>query len=75
MDELIKKVADKVGVTPDQAKTAIETVLGFVKDKLPAPIAAQIEGALNGGGESGGGLDIGDVTGAIGGIFGGKKGE
>lgn len=74
MDELIKKVTDKIGVTPDQAKTAIETVLGFLKDKLPAPVASHLDGVLNGGG-SGGGLDIGDVTGAIGGIFGGKKGE
>lgn len=74
MDELIKKVTDKIGVTPEQAKAAIETVLGFVKDKLPAPIASQVDGLLKGGG-NGDGFDIGDVTGAIGGMFGGKKEE
>lgn len=74
MDELIKKVADKIGVTPEQAKSAIETVLGFLKDKLPAPVAAQLEGALKGG-TDGGTPDLGAITGAIGGMFGGKKGE
>ena len=49
----------------------LETVLGFLKDKLPDPIASQIEGVLNGG--DGEGLDVGDITGAIGGMFGGKK--
>ncbi len=71
MDELIKTVTDKIGVSPEQAKGAIETVFGFLKDKLPAPVASQIEGVLKGG--DGGGLDMGDVTGAIGGMFGGKK--
>ena len=71
MDELIKQVSDKIGVSPDQAKGAIEMVFGFLKDKLPEPIAAQVESALKGG--DGGGLDIGDVTGALGGMFGGKK--
>lgn len=71
MDELIKKVSDKIGVSPEQAKDAIDMVFGFLKDKLPEPVAAQIQSALNGG--DGGGLDIGDVTGALGGMFGGKK--
>ena len=68
MDELIKQVTQKAGISEDQAKQAVETVLGFVKDKLPAPIASQIEGLLSGSGS----LDIGDVGDQLGGIFGKK---
>ncbi len=48
MDELINLVAQKSGISKDQAKTAVETVLGFLKQKLPAPVAAQIDGVLSG---------------------------
>lgn len=50
MDELVKLVVQKTGISPDQAKMAIDTVLNFLKQKLPAPIAGQIDGLLSGGG-------------------------
>ncbi|MGH2594333.1 MAG: hypothetical protein ACRDGG_12550 [Anaerolineae bacterium] len=50
MDELIKLVSQKVGIPADQAKKAVETVVGFLKDKLPAPIASQIDSLLSGAG-------------------------
>jgi uncharacterized protein (DUF2267 family) len=50
MDELVKLVAKKTGLSPEKAKVAVETVLKFIKEKLPAPIAAQIDGVLSGGG-------------------------
>lgn len=67
MDELIKMVASKTGINPDQAKQAVETVVGFLKDKLPAPIAGQIDALLKGD-VSG----LGDVAGQLGGLFGKK---
>ena len=48
MDELIKLVSQKTGISQDQAKTAVETVVKFLKEKLPAPIAGQIDGILSG---------------------------
>lgn len=51
MDELVKQVAQKTGIGEDQARQAAETVLAFLKAKLPAPIAGQIEGYLQGSGE------------------------
>jgi nucleoid DNA-binding protein len=42
MDELIKQVTAKAGISEDQARSAISTVLDFVKNRLPAPIAGQI---------------------------------
>jgi len=48
MDELIKQVVEKAGISEDVAQTAINTVLSFLKDKLPAPIAGQLDGIING---------------------------
>jgi uncharacterized protein (DUF2267 family) len=52
MDELVKLVSQKTGISQDQAKMAVETVLNFLKQKLPAPIAGQIDAALNGDGQN-----------------------
>jgi uncharacterized protein (DUF2267 family) len=64
MDELIKMVSSKAGITEAQAKEAVETVLGFLKDKLPPPVAGQVDAVLKG--------DLGSVAGALGGLFGKK---
>jgi hypothetical protein len=70
MDELIALVSQKTGVPEDTARTAVTTVLGFLKDKLPAPIASQIDGVIDGGGGSGS-PDLGGIAGGIGKMFGG----
>ncbi len=64
MDELVKLVAQKTGLPDAQARQATEVVVAFLKEKLPAPVAAQLEGALQGGG--GGGL-LGQIGGMLGG--------
>ena len=51
MDELIKLVSEKTGLSAEMAKTAVETVVGYLKDKLPAPIAGQIDSLLGGAGQ------------------------
>lgn len=48
MDDLIKMVADKTGISAEQAKSAVETVMEFLKDKLPAGISEQVEGLMSG---------------------------
>ena len=53
MEELINLVVQKTGISHDQAKQAVETVVGFLKQKLPAPIGGQIDGLLAGGGAQG----------------------
>ena len=71
MDELVKMVAGKVGISEAQAKQAVEMVMAFLKDKLPEPIAGQLdavlEGDLSGLGDLG---DLGDVAGGLGKLFG-----
>jgi hypothetical protein len=50
MDELVKLVASKLGVTEDKAKVAVEVVAGFLKKNLPAPLVSQIDAVLGGSG-------------------------
>ena len=52
MDELLNRVTEKTGMSQDQAKAAVDSVLGFLKEKLPAPLAGGLN-SLVGGGESG----------------------
>ena len=67
MDELVKLVADKVGISEAQAQQAVEIVLDYLKDKLPEPVAGQIDAALEGD-LSG----LADMAGSLGGLFGKK---
>lgn len=54
MEDLIKAVTEKTGLSEEQAKSAVEAVIGFVKEKLPAGISEHIEGLLSGKEVSGG---------------------
>jgi len=65
MEELIKQVTAKTGISEDQARSAVTTVLGFLKDKLPAPIAGQIDNVVSGGA----GSTAGDIASKVGGLF------
>ena len=38
----------KVGISAEQAEQAVNTVLGFLKDKLPEPIAGQLDNVVGG---------------------------
>lgn len=64
MEELIKTVTEKAGINPDQAKKAVESVLDFVKAKLPM-LGDQLKGLIEGGGSG--------IAGKLGGMFGGNK--
>lgn len=46
MDELVKVVAEKTGLPEAQARKAAEAVLDFLKEKLPAPLAGQLDNLL-----------------------------
>jgi uncharacterized protein (DUF2267 family) len=69
MEELIKQVTAKAGISEDQARSAVTTVLGFIKTRLPEPIAGQIENAISGEGGGIGGV-VGDLASKAGGLLG-----
>lgn len=58
MNDLIGRVAEKAGINPDQARTAVETVVAHLKDKLPASVAGQVDGLLAAGSD---GPSMGDA--------------
>lgn len=67
MDELVNLVVERTGISEEQAQGAVDTVLDYLKDKLPAPIAGQIDGLIGGEGASG---SVEDITKGVGGLFG-----
>lgn len=67
MDELVKSVSKKVGIPEAQARQAVQIVLSFLKDRLPDPVAGQIDAALGGGVG-----DLSDLAGGLGGLLGKK---
>ncbi len=67
MEELYKLVSTKTGLPKEQSKLAVDTVIGFLKTKLPAPMAAQLDAVLDGK------TDLGAAADLLGGLFGGNK--
>ncbi len=72
MDQLINQIAERTGITVDQAREATKMVLGFLKEKLPEPIASQVQSLL-GGQSAGGPVDQAQkALGGLGDMFGKK---
>jgi nucleoid DNA-binding protein len=80
MEELVALVSKKTGLSKDQSSAAVKVVIDFIKSKLPAPIAAEVDAVLKGGGALGavekalddGKIDGNDVANLLGGFLGGK---
>ncbi len=68
MDELIKIVSERAGVSEDQARKAVDAVAEFVKARAPG-LSGQVDHLLKGASSGVGGL-LSDLDGNIGGLFG-----
>lgn len=68
MEKIVSLVAEKAGITQAQARTAVDTVAGFLKDRMPPGLAGQVDNYLKNDskGERGG---ISDTAGKLGGII------
>jgi hypothetical protein len=71
MNEIIQRLIDKTGLPEDKAAAAVDTVVGFLKEKLPSPVASQIDNLMGGGGDGAG--QSGGIGARIGSMFGGKQ--
>lgn len=77
MQKIVNLVAQKANISEAQARTAVDTVASFLKNKLPPGVAGQVdkylndeEGSAGSGDNTSGG--IGGMAGKVGGIFGKK---
>jgi len=50
MNELINIIVQKTGISQENAQKAVQVTVDFLKSKLPAPIAGQVDSFLSGGG-------------------------
>lgn len=76
MQDIVKLVSERSGISESQAQTAVETIVAFLKERLPAPIAGQVDGVLasdlSGVAQQIEGLVPGGL-GGLGGLLGGKQ--
>ena len=70
MEELVKLVASKTGLPEENARVAVKTVLDYLKERLPAPLASQVDTVLNSGAAAKG-LD--ELSKGLGNLLGGKN--
>lgn len=68
-NELVQLVVERAGISEAQAEKAVNVVLEQLKTRLPAPVASQIDGFLEGGEGKAGGSDMGDMAKRAGGLF------
>ncbi len=71
MEALIKKVQEKTGLTAEQAKSAVASVMEFVKSKLPEGLADKVDDMF--GGAEGEKVEFGGIMDALSGFFGNAK--
>jgi hypothetical protein len=69
MEELVKLVAEKTGLSEEVSRQAVEVVLGFLKQRLPDPIAGRLDDLLA---SADSGLDLGDLAAGLGSLLGNK---
>jgi nucleoid DNA-binding protein len=53
MKELINIIVQKTGISQENAQKAVQATLGFLKTKLPAPLAGQLDSFLRAGTSTG----------------------
>lgn len=75
MNEIIQRVIERTGLPEDKAALAVEAVVGFIKERMPGPMASQLDSIVGGGstGDSGGSGGLGGIASGIGGMFGNKQ--
>ena len=66
MNELINLIVQKTGISQENAQKAAQTAIDFLKTKLPAPVAGQVDAVLAG--------DMSGIAGQAGEMLKGKLG-
>lgn len=66
MNEIVQQVARQTGLSEEMAAQVVTTVVETLKERLPAPIASQIDAALQGGAAA---PSIGQAAASLGSLF------
>jgi hypothetical protein len=69
MDTLVNLVVQRTGLSEDKARAAVDTVIGFLKERAPAGLSGQIDSMLGGQGGSG----MSGVASSVAGMMRGKQ--
>ena len=69
MNELVDLIVKKTGIPAATAQQVVTVVMDFLKKKLPAPIASQLDGLMSGSGDV---KNAEDMLGGLGSMFGKK---
>lgn len=70
MEEIVKAVAEKTGMSADMVRPVVLTVVEEIKKRLPEPVAGQVDGLL----ANPGAADmLGQAGNLLGGLFGKKE--
>lgn len=75
MNEMIQRLIEKTGLSEEQASTAVDTVVQFLKEKMPPQLASQLDsltGNSDGSSESMVGK-LGSMGASLGGMFGKRE--
>lgn len=70
MDEIIKVIVAKTGMSESMARTAAETVMTYVKAKIPASMHGTFDSLTSKDGESSTDSPLGNASDMIGKMFG-----
>jgi hypothetical protein len=66
MNEMISAVSTRTGLSEDQARSAVDAVLGLLKTRLPAPLASHLDSLVGGSASAGADSSGGEVSGTEG---------
>lgn len=73
MDELVNQITQRTGISAEQAHQAVQVVADYLKTKLPAPLAGQVDTVLSGNTLGDSASQAGQMLGGLGGMFGDKS--
>jgi uncharacterized protein (DUF2267 family) len=68
MDELINQITQRTGISQNQAQQVVQVTVNFLKQRLPAPMASQLDNLISGQGGT-----RGQAQQSLGGMFGGNQ--
>lgn len=65
MENLVNMVAQRAGLSEDKARTAVDTVVGFLKQHAPPALSGQIDSLVAGAEGEGGAAGIASKLGGM----------